>query len=338
MYLQNTLLAYERLIVIRIHKGDQISSLLSKLQSTRDLRAEILALAHALSGNGKRARLEVRDPRIGVVAIDQEWQQSLGVLSPDIAQRMSLKHLPRTADDSMTSGREPETPAVSLDRPNYRFEVLRWLITAAAQQETQSVKSLEGLTGASRTPIEAALDSLVSARLVSRLGRGRYSVRPEDISIDVLAKLQALPQTVRFRYGLGAIPKPPGSLLSRVDHLLHLGRPGPWSEDVYLSGVAGAYAGRHDMDLMGVPRVDLVMHVRSKEGFATSLMRDLDDGLEPDRSPLDPAPVVITLVHGARITESASPARVASPGDIFLSMIDLGLKGPAMEYIKGHMS
>jgi hypothetical protein len=226
---------------------------------------------------------------------------------------------------------------VPIERRNYRFEVLRWLITAAAHQGTQSVKSLEQLTHVSRTPIAAALNALEEARLISRVGRGRYSVRPEDISQDALARLQALPQTVRFRFGLGSTPKSPGRLLPQVNRLMHASRGAVWSKDIYLSGVAGAYASQHRMDLMGIPRVDLAVHVGSqKTAFSTTFMREVDDGLEADRSPLGHAPVVVTLVHSEHVTEETSASKLASPGDIFLSMLDLGLKGPAMEYIKGY--
>lgn len=323
--------------MLTINKGEDIRRVLSRVRSTRDLRAEILALAYALRGNGKHARLELRDSRIGATAIDKEWAQSLGVLSPEIAARMQLALIANPDEDSATkSGFEISDHFVPVDRPNYRFEVLRWLITASAHQGTQSVKSLEKLTHASRTPIETALNALEEARLVTKAGRGRYSVRPEDISQDVLARLQALPQTIRFRFGLGSTPKAPGQLLPQVNRLTHVGRSKPWLHDVYLSGVAGAFAAHDRMDLMGVPRVDLVMHVWSqKQAVDTTFMRDLDDGLEPDRSPLGHAPVVVTLVHSEHVTEGKSHANVASPGDIFLSMIDLGLKGPAMEYIKG---
>lgn len=321
-----------------INKGEDIKRVLSKLQSTRDLRAEILALAYAISANGKRACLELRDSRIGAAAIDKEWAQSLGVLSPEIAARMYLAQIPKTDEGSATkSGFEISDDFVPIDRPNYRFEVLRWLITAAALQGAQSVKSLEKLTHASRTPIEAALNALEEARLVTKVGRGQYSVRPEDITQDVLAKLQAFPQTIRFRYGLGSVPKPPGHLLPQVNRLTRASRSKSWLHDIYLSGVAGAYAVDHRMDLMGIPRIDLVMPVRSQtQAVDTAFMRDLDDGLEPDRSLFGHAPVVVTLVHSQHVTEGESNGRLASPGDIFLSMIDLGLKGPAMEYIKGY--
>jgi hypothetical protein len=324
--------------MLKFNRDDAIKHVLNKVQSARDLRAEILAMAFALTDNAKQACLELHDPRIGKAAIDKEWTQALGVLAPEIAGRMHLEHFAKTDRDSVTPSRfEISDHFVPIERPNYRFEVLRWLITASVHQDVQSVKSLGRLMHISRTPIEAALNALEEARLVSRVGRGQYSVRPEDISKDVLAKLQAFPQMIRFRFGLGSTPKSPGQLFSQVNRLTLTSRSDSWLHDVYLSGVAGAYAAHHHMDLMGVPRVDLVMHVASrKQAIDTTFMRDLDDGLEPDRSPLGHAPVVLTLVHSGQVTEGVSEARVASPGDIFLSMIDLGLKGPAMEYIKGH--
>lgn len=312
-----------------------INKIVSGLRSSRDLRAEILSLAHALHTHAGTGRLELRAPRISETAIKKEWAQSLSVLMPAVAARMRLEYIPDSRRDSLAPARYQSDELVPIQRPNYRFEVLRWLITAAADQAGQSVKSLETLTSVSRTPIEAALNALETARLIGRTKRGQYIVRPEDISQDVLAKVQALPQTIRFRYGLGSSPRPPGQLVPKLIRLMDATRPKSWLSDACLSGVAGAYATQR-IDLLGVPRVDIVVRVRRNDRVVdAAAMRDLDDGLEVDPSPLGHAPVVVTLVHSEHVTQASPVAKLASPGDIFLSMVDLGLKGPAMEYING---
>ena len=69
--------------------------------------------------------------------------------------------------------------------------------------------------------------------------------------------------------------------------------------------------------------------------FKAGLLKQLDDGLEYEASVLASAPVVVTLVRAnlmrARLDGKAS---VAPKGDVFLSLLDMGLREQALQYAK----
>jgi len=75
---------------------------------------------------------------------------------------------------------------------------------------------------------------------------------------------------------------------------------------------------------------------RGSTQFDAGYLRQLDDALEPEPSVLTPAPVVVTLI---RADSYFSPKGVAAngfayPADIFLSLLDMGLREQALHYAR----
>src|SRR5690606_6985509 len=114
----------------------------------------------------------------------------------------------------------PPSGITGVDRPNYRFEIIRLLLGADLESEgPQLVQGLMGKIGASQTPIRQALSELKQAGVVHSWGRG-IEVAAEEISNELLAKIRALPQTLHFRFERGAQIRTPTALLQRVLPLL----------------------------------------------------------------------------------------------------------------------
>jgi hypothetical protein len=308
---------------------------LKHLSSTRDLRAEMLALAADLTGNRSSGRLDVSDPVISAETVNNEWQRLLPAIAPDIRERMTLSIATRA---SPAAGARSGAPtSLPLDRPNYRHEVLRLLIGADLEDDgPQSIKSLIERIGASQTPIRSALADLKRANVVYPHGRGIETASTE-LSAELLARLGALPQTFKFRFERGAQLRPPPALLDRALTLLGANSPPSWAS-LSLSGVPVALADVPDLDLAGLPRLDLVASLpRECMAFDAAAMRLLDDGLEPEPNLLEPAPVVVTVVRAdTRFDRDAgvSGARCAWPMDVFLSLLDIGLRAQALQYVK----
>ncbi len=311
---------------------------LRHLRNTRDLRAEILSLAATLVATPERGRLTVVDPAISEATVRDEWHRLLPALAPGVRRRMSLSiEQEANALVDKHSGNRDESDVLLLDRPNYRHEVLRLLLGANLDDGgPQPIKGLMEKIGASQTPIREALAKLRPAGIVRSRGRG-VEVIAEDVTAELLAKIRALPQTLRFRFERGARIKPPAALLKRALPLLRPPARTGWGE-MSLSGTPVAQSDAPSLDLMGVPRLDLVAHVsRDGKTFDATRIRLLDDGLEPEPSILAPAPVVVTLVRAeARFTRDAGleHARCAYPMDVFLSLLDLGLREQAMQYAR----
>jgi hypothetical protein len=262
----------------------------------------------------------------------------LPAIAPAVRERMrlSIEHGDSTPIDKHSSiGDDPDV--LMLDRPNYRYEVLRLLLGANLEDDgPQPIKGLIDKIGASQTPIREALAQLRQAGIVHSRGRG-VEVVAEDVAAELLAKIRALPQALRFRFERGARIKPPATLLQRVLPMLGPSALPGW-DGMSLSGTPVAQSDAPSLDLMGVPRLDLVAHVpRDKRSFDLASLRVLDDGLELEPSILASAPVVVTLVRAdARFTRDAGlqGARCAYPMDVFWSLLDLGLRQQAIQYAK----
>lgn len=311
---------------------------LRQLRNTRELRAETLDLAARLAVNQSKGRMTVVDPVISEATVQEEWDRLLPAIAPDVRARMTL-NIEQEADDSpgKQAGIHTESGIQPLDRPNYRFEVLRLLLGASLEGDgPQALKNLMSTIGASQTPIREALAELKQAGVARTRGRG-IEIMAEDISAELLAKMRALPQTLRFRFERGAQIKPPALLLKRALSLLRPSAPAGW-ERLALSGTPVAQADVPKLDLMGMPRLDLVAHVpRDQKSFDARLLRLLDDGLELEPSVLAPAPVVVMLVRAdAPFVRDAGldQARCACAMDVFLSLLDMGLREQALQYAK----
>lgn len=311
---------------------------LRQLRNTRDLRAEMLALAASLAANKSNGRMTVTSPVISEATVQKEWNRLLPAIAPEVRARMTLS-IEQGADDlaEKQTGIRIESGIQLLDRPNYRFEVLRLLLGANLEDDgPQPIKGLMDKIGASQTPIRDALVELKQAGVAHSWGRG-IEVAAENVSVELMAKIRALPQTLRFRFERGAQIKPSALLLKRALSLLGTSAPPGW-ENLALSGTPVAQTDVPGLDLMGMPRLDLVAQIpRDEKCFDTKLLRLLDDGLELEPNVIAPAPVVVTVVRAeTKFVRDAGlgQARCAYPMDVFLSLLDMGLREQALQYAK----
>jgi len=318
--------------------GTTVRKTLNQLRNKRDLRAEILSLAAELAAfDGATGRLTVSAPLISEATVRNEWDRLLPAIAPNIRGRMALELKKSGSDPGHAPTYRIDRGYVLLDRPNYRFEVLRLLLGAHFEQDgPQHVKGLVDMIGASQTPVRAALAELKKADLL-RTWHRQVDVDPSAMSGEILAKIGAMPQTLRFRFERGAQLKSPAALLERATPLLEAKCPAGWS-NFALSGTPVALADVPKLDLMGMPRLDFVLRLpRDAKVFDTRLLRQLDDGLELEPNVLAPSPVAVTVVRAD--TEFVRDAglghvRCAYPMDVFFSLLDIGLRDQAMHYAK----
>lgn len=299
--------------------------------------------AEIAASDAEEGVLRVVHPTLSAVTVEREWDALLPLIVSQLRARMRLvveTALPRQEALASRAG------LLSLDKPNYRFEVLRLLLGAALEDDGPQPEA--GITarigtqadlgealGASSTPVRSALTALRDAGLIPSLTW--LEIAPEDVSMDLLSRIGALPQVLRFRFERGARIKPPAELMERAKALLGPKGPEGWRK-FSLSGTPVAHTRVPALDLFGAPRLDLLAHVpRTERHLDGDVMRLLDDGLEPEPNPLAPAPVVLTLVRGATVfNRDAGPGavRCAHPCDVFLSLLDMGLRDQALQYAR----
>lgn len=319
-----------------------IERTLHRLQNTRDLRAEAISLAAELAGNDESAKLIVASPAINPETARAEWTRLLPAIVETIAARMTLEIRTQPIETGKRHGELSATAwSIPLQRPNYRYEVLRQLLTASLRgEEPPTIRALIGTIGASQTPIRLALAELKSAGLV---GTSKYGLvlNPAEISQEVLARLRALPQRLRLRFARGAQDKSPAVLLQRLQLLSSGELPCGWSS-LSISGVPVAQRDVPQIDVVGIPRLDFVAQVpRSAKNFDVRVLRQLDIGLEVEPNVLAPAPVVVTIVRAAIVAPrivATGHLLYAEECDVFLSLLDLGLRAQAIEYAKAQRS
>lgn len=315
-----------------------ITRTLHGLRNTRDLRAEIASLAAELVGNDSAGRLVIVAPLISADTAREEWQRLTPALEGGVAARMTMTIEPTSADAPGSVHDEANARfAIALQRPNYRYEVLRLLLSASmSRQRPPTIKDLIATIGTSQTPIRQAIAVLKAAGIVI-VGSDGLQVRPQEVSQEILAKVGALPQTVRFRFARGAMDKSPANLLQRLTLLSSSPLPLAWNH-FGLSGVAVAQKDVPQLDIAGLPRIDLLAHAERKgHRIDASAIAQLDHGLEFETNVLAPAPIVVTLVRASILSArqaSDTHLLLAGPGDVFLSLLDTGLRTQALQYAK----
>jgi hypothetical protein len=316
---------------------------LRNLRNTRDFRAELLNIAASLAANTETAVIHVQAPAISSRTVREEWSRLIVAIEPSIAARMRLE-LGQSATATPVNGlpsrptRPGTTQAVTIERPNYRAEVLRLLVGASlANDGMWSVKGLIEQIGASQTPVRQALADLKRAGLLHDWSGSHVDLVPENLTAEQLAKLNAAPQMLRFRFERGARLRTPAELLERALPLLAEHSRNAWA-GMALSGTAVAQAEVPELDLAGAPRLDLVAFVpRAAKNFDAALLRTLSDGLEHEPNVLATAPLVVTLVRAdSRETrlDAIAGVRCAPQADVFLALIDMNLRKQAAQYAR----
>ena len=313
------------------------------LRNTRDLRADMLELAAELAAVPDQSGvLRVISPAIADDTVRSVWDTMRVAFRAELAARMDLE-IERDIAERWHRSEQPTNP-IAIERANFRYEVLRNLLNAGFRSSAlQTSGDMQREIGASQTPIREALKSLIASWGVIETWSDGMRITPESITQDVLTRTRSTPQTLRFRFERGAHIKPAEQLLERVHRLTSEGAcPTTLKRGGFcvfrLSGTAVAQRAVPAINLVGTPRVDLVLHVdRSTLTFDAELMRRLDDGLEYEPDVLAQAPVVVTVVRSPppQSTVSSGDIDDATPADVYLSLIDLGFREQALEYARG---
>ncbi len=175
--------------------------------------------------------------------------------------------------------------------------------------------------GYSFRPVRTSLDGL-SRFLVQRGKRGvELTAFPREAWARLVHNAGSVRGTVRFT-DRGQSGRTPGALIRR---LRNLDLP-----NVAVGGVEGARHYFPGLDLVGLPRLDLCVHVRTAKpdlGF----IRSLDPGLELATSKEAASPLVVHFLHRK---ESLFKDGWADPVECLLDLHEMRLESQALQFLR----
>lgn len=284
-----------RLIEVKIGKA-----------SSRNLRAGLLQLAYALEAHPtKVGYLLLSDADITEQRIQKEWQLAANVLRSDIAQRLTLAMEKDGRLGGVLRSIDLDTKQVLLDvlseerirsgsrisRSDASFVVLKILLHRWFTRGDAVTSEWLGETcGYSYPTIASALEKLGSA--VERDSSRKVRLRgfPQEEYLRLVAMSDRARATERYADTSGQERSPE----KHLKRLASLGIKG-----VGVGGVLGARHYFDDLDIVGVPRLDISVHARDL-GTAPDFIHRLDPALKKITDPREPASLVVHHIYHAR--------------------------------------
>jgi hypothetical protein len=314
----------------------------------RDLRSVVLAMveaAHLTARNEiiERCFLILEAPLIGLERLIQEWQAICSLLRPDLAYKLSLvvrrsEHRievagnPPSDEDEKIIDQVVESALFRQDKSQARrrhkeafyevFQVL--LIHWFRRSGPLTLKELCQQTGFSYPTVASALERLDSSLRRHSDRRVELDTFPRDEWFRLVAQSEKARATQGYADRSGR-PRPPEVLLSRLRELHR--------HDIAVGGVLGVRRYVPGLDLVGTPRLDLVIH-SGREGEVPEFLRRLDPALVPAERG-EPCRVVLhTLSRPVSFfTESENGLCWADEVECLLDLHEARLEPQALEFL-----
>jgi len=311
------------------------------VSALRSVRLGLVQLAYAMASRpGAAAFLVLPDVAITHRRLREEWQLAAAALKPDLSRRLALCvgegdrfiGIPRDPDAGAlrairkaVAKLRPRTSARTA-RGEASFVVLKILfhhwLSGGAPVTTDWLATTSGYSYPTIAGVLRELGSLIERRTNRRV-RLRWFSRDEFARL--LAESDRARMTARFVDRSGQ-PRSPESHLRRLQKLAPPG--------IAIGGVLGAKHYVPDLDLVGLPRLDLSQH-RPKQHLDLTFVRELDPALTRVEDPLEPATLVVHAVrHAAPLfTPRAGGLEWADPIECLLDLNEAGLKPQASQFL-----
>jgi hypothetical protein len=309
----------------------------------RALRSHSLDIARWVSGGDQRRGILVLvEPFISEDRIMGEWQGLHSILKSRVCRALSLvlrrEDAPcRVIGQLLSSAEEASLDEVvrharihAFSKPRRRaeafFDVLRVLLIHWIRESGPlTSKRLSEESGFSYPTIAKALERL--APYLHRHSDRRVELR--SFPKDAWLRLIAQPERVRPAYAYtdrSGSPRSPEALLGR---LCELRRP-----DIAVAGVLGARHYFPGLDLIGTPRLDLVLHSH-RLGGERDIVRRLDPALKPAKHG-EPIRLAIHVLHrpASFFEKDEQGGRYADEVECLLDLHDVRLEAQALEFLQ----
>jgi hypothetical protein len=297
------------------------------LDAVRTLRAEVMGLALAADREPDAVRvLRLEAPRMTSDRIAEEWGRATRVLRPSLRRRLKVECVPGRPGPAASA--DDEAAIVRLPPPDFPFVVLkllvsRWLVGGGPL----TARWLAQAAGCSYPTVLGAIRQIGSAVRRGPARRVALAGFPRREWARLLVVADRVRSTVRFADRSGR-PRAATSLAERLRGI----RP----DGVAVGGVLGARHHHPELDIVGLPRLDVSVHAPGRSADLT-FVRRLDPGLEATSDPVAPARLVVHFVrHADPLFEKARKGLpVADPAECLLDLHEAGLEPQAVELVSG---
>ncbi len=322
--------------------GDAIFEVLIEPRDLRKLRASLLDIARFSAGKPERRGILILvDPQISEPRLSDEWTGAQAVIRPEIFKRLAMvvyhEGKPPQADGSLTPEERDHIAAVVEHERGHAahkvggrseafFDILRPLLVAWFRRSGPlTSKELSAQTGFSYPTISNALREL-EPYLVRHSDR-RVELRdfPKDAWFRLVAQAEHVRSTMAFA-DPSMRPRSPEVLLQRLRELKR--------SDIAVGGVLGARHYLPGLDLVGTPRLDLVVH-NLRPGGSHEFLRKLDPALQPAKRG-EPARVFVhSLCRPAAFFQNSDDGMVwADEVECLLDLHEARLESQALEFLE----
>ena len=322
--------------------GDSFFAALIEPREVRRLRAAVTDLAHIVSGHPQRRGILILDaPRITEARLLDEWSAMKSILRPEILRRLAMVISLEGTRNPMVgrlSSLEEENVQTVIDharRPNHQkpnrpaeafFDVLRVLMVHWIRKSGAiTSKELSEQTGFTYPTIAAALEKLEPHLRRHSDRRVELQSFPRNAWLKLVAQSEKVRSTHAYADRSGR-PRQLDVLLNRLREQAH--------EEVAIGGVLGARHYVPGLDLVGAPRLDLVLR-SNRIGNDKDLVRRLDPALKPAERG-EPAQVVVHTLYRpvSFFVKDRKGDRYADEAECLLDLHDARLEQQAMEFLE----
>jgi hypothetical protein len=333
--------------------GDSVFQVLVDPRDLRRLRASLMEMAR-VAGEGRHSILILDEPQIGHERLFEEWRGIERLFRTQILERLTIIIRREGAPEDVMGDLSQEEKEVvetiaeharqhalrAMRRPSEAFfDILRVIVIHWLRKSGPlTSKELREQSGFSYPTIASALEKLEPYLVRHSDRRVELQSFPKDAWFKLLAQVEKVRCSQGYTDRSGS-PRSPEKLLDRLreDGLRRLGR-----DQIAIGGIFGARHYLPGIDLIGNPRLDLVVDAGTRRldrparpvDFGT-ILRKLDPALKPAERG-EPCQVVVHTLFRSKsfFTESEDGLFYADEVECLLDLHEARLEQQAMEFLQ----
>ena len=314
----------------------------TRVTSLRRVRDAMLQLTYAFlcDGFSERAILLLIETNISYDRLLDEWEKAKKAFRPEIFERLSIAvfqngqlfSIPNDHGPDLTYAlievceKELADKKHPLPRPDYKAEIYKVLIYKWLMNEgAMTSEWLSQTVGCNYRTVATALDSLGTALIRHSDRSVELKYFPKEAWEWLLVHLNKSRMTKRYSDRSGQ-PRSIESLLKRLAKMGH--------DNIAVAGSLGAQHHYSDIDLIGIPRLDLTVQCSDRH-FNIDFVEKLDPALKEESDLEKPASVVVHFIRRKKSFFDLNPDGIAwaDPVECLLDLHEMRMESQALDFI-----